>query len=493
MRKHLLFLMCAFALRCVAESSIIPDSVANPIIPGFNPDPSVCRVGDDYYLVTSSFAFFPGLPIYHSKDLVNWELVGHAIDKNNIDKFHFEGLEDNDGIWAPTIRHHDGKFYISSTMWRGGGNFILNADNPSGPWSDPIWVPDASGIDPTLFWDEDGKAYYLGNRFDFKQKWSGQVAIHIQEIDIDNQNFDTVSDKKTGLMFEAPIFRLKGDNVILGFGHAMNAKYAEGPHLYKIDGKYYLLMAEGGSGSHHAVTIHRADSIFGPYIPQQINPVLTHRNLGNRHSIQNIGHADIVQTQNGDWYAVCLGNRHIPSDAPDSDYVCPLGRETWLTKVEFQNGQIIMAPETGTVTTRIKRPNLPWSPTRQSPQEYMPLTDKKIRLQKVVDHKWEYERTINDNSPECGIVLFRTVNSNYRLIKTPDKIVLKQVARGKESTVEEIPYEKKSVSLGIVADGMNLEFLYNGNRIGSSKSILPLCDDGKYNKFNGTGVGYVLK
>lgn len=498
--KRLLPLLLA-ALTCsytaihaeTTNTETTPPMVSNPILPGFNPDPSICRVGDDYYLATSSFAFFPGLPIYHSKDLVNWELIGHAVDGHNIDRFNFEGLGDNDGIWAPTIRHHDGKFYISSTMWRGGGNFIVTADDPAGPWSDPVWVPDAPGIDPTLFWDEDGIAYYLGNRYDFKQEWPGQVGIHIQEIDLDNVDMGTVSDPKTGLTFEAPVYRLKGENRILSYGHAKNAKYAEGPHLYKIDGKYRLLMAEGGSGAYHAVTVHSSDSIFGPYAPQQINPVLTHRHIGNRYPVQNIGHADLVQTPEGKWYAVCLGNRYIPNGTQEESFICPIGRETWLIEVEFQGGQMVFAPETGMVTTTIKRPDLPWTPGEAVEQEYSVMTQPGIRLEKITGFDWSYEREITDDSDECGIILFRTVNSYYSLVKEARRVVLKKMEKGILTIVGSLQFDGPQAKLGIEARGTAIDFLCNGEKVGDTQTIMPLCDDGKYNKFNGTGVGYILK
>ena len=195
--------------------------VFNPILPGFNPDPGICAVDSDYYLVTSSFVFLPGLPVYHSRDLVNWELIGHGIDRQNIGKFHFENLNDNDGIWAPAIRYHHGLFYIVCTMHRSGGNFFMTARDPRGPWSDPVWIPGAQGIDPTLFWDE-GKCYYIGNRYDFRQQWQGQVGVWIQEIDLDNVATATVREPKTGLTFEAPGVQLKGEPAMLTYGHANN-------------------------------------------------------------------------------------------------------------------------------------------------------------------------------------------------------------------------------------------------------------------------------
>lgn len=135
----------------------------NPILTGFHPDPSICRVGPDYYMVTSSFTWFPGIPIYHSKDLVNWELIGHGIDRPGM--VNLNGLADNNGIWAVTIRYHDGLFYLITNCSHGGGNFYITAKDPRGPWSDPVWLKNADGVDPSLFWDQDGKCYYVGNQW----------------------------------------------------------------------------------------------------------------------------------------------------------------------------------------------------------------------------------------------------------------------------------------------------------------------------------------
>ncbi len=162
--------------------TIIPDSISNPICTGFHPDPSICRVGEDYYLVTSSFTWFPGLPIYHSRDLTNWSLIGHAL--TNPKAIDFNGMTDNDGIWAPTLRYHNGTFYLITTAHGCGGNFYMTAKNPAGPWSDPVWLKDAPGIDPSLFFDVDGRCYYTGNRWDFKSAWPAQCAVWMQELDL---------------------------------------------------------------------------------------------------------------------------------------------------------------------------------------------------------------------------------------------------------------------------------------------------------------------
>ena len=502
------------ALCLTVQADVISGSkLRNPILPGFNPDPSICAVGDDYYLVTSSFAFVPGLPVYHSRDLVNWELIGHGIDRRNIDKFHFEGINDNDGIWAPTIRYHNGLFYIVCTMWHSGGNFFITAKDPRGPWSTPVWIPDAKGIDPTLFWDDDGKCYYIGNRYDFKQQWQGQVGIWIQVIDLDHITPAVIKEPKTGLTFEGPGVQLKGNHTMLTFGHAGNARYGEGPHIYKIGKTYYLLMAEGGSGGHHAVTIHSSDKLTGPYKAQQVNPVLSHRQMGNGYPIQNIGHADIFRAADDKFYAVCLGNRMLRDD--DGQMRCPLGRETFLVRVEQQDGQLIFAPGAGHVETEFERPAIPWHPfppqaepwyglRGQSPSTtptsiaLQPsvldsLTTPACLLRKLHSFQWSFSREVTFSTKKdnewAGITLYRTANSYYTLMKGKGSIRLTRREKGQSTTVAEQPYKEKTARLTIEADSMRLRFLVNGQPVAPVQSMRLLCDDGKYNKFNGTGVG----
>ncbi|MGI6232292.1 MAG: glycoside hydrolase family 43 protein [Prevotella sp.] len=470
-------------------------SISNPILPGFNPDPSICRVGDDYYLVTSSFMFFPGLPVYHSRDLAHWKLIGHAINSDNIKDFHFKGLTDNDGIWAPTLRYHNGTFYIICTLYHGGGSFILQTSDPSQGWGHPVWIPQASGIDPTLFWDSDGRTYYLGNRYDFKHAWSGQVGIWLQEIDLDHIEQRTVTEKKSGLSFEAPCYTLKGSPKILSYGHATNARYAEGPHLYKIKDRYCLLMAEGGSGKYHAVTVHWSDSLFGNYKPQQINPVLTHRHLGRHFRVQNVGHADLVQLQSGEWMAVCLANRMLPvKDDSNTPWVSPLGRETWLCRVGIEDGQLVFAPGAGQLQESLPSP-LPVDNVDLETDTtwYTPMTNTNLRLKKLTSLKWSFQHRVGKNTGAQGITVFRTVNSYYMLEKGKKHIQLIKIERGKKTIIAALPYRKSNADLSVQCDSLSLRFFANGAPIGSEQSMLPLCDDGKYNKFNGTGVGYVIE
>ncbi len=233
----------------------------NPILSGFYPDPSICRVGNDFYLVNSTFQYFPGIPIHHSKDLIHWEQIGNCIDRStqmNLNKTGFTG-----GLYAPTIRYHKGLFYMINTNVSHGGNYYVTAMDPAGPWSDPIWV-NQGGIDPELFFDDDGKCYFM----------STDQQIKLREIDV-----------KTG--------KFIGDQKRIWEG--TGGRYPEGPHLYKKDGYYYLMIAEGGTEYGHKVTIARSHFIDGPYESNPANPILTHQcELGQSSSIQGTGHADLV-------------------------------------------------------------------------------------------------------------------------------------------------------------------------------------------------------
>ncbi|MGP4039364.1 glycoside hydrolase family 43 protein [Gracilibacillus sp. D59] len=309
----------------------------NPIIPGFYPDPSVCRVGEDYYLVTSSFEYFPGVPIFHSKDLVNWKQIGHVLDRP--EQLNLDQTPNSRGIYAPTIRYHDGVFYMITTfvVSKTGArrNFYVTATDPAGLWSDPNWLEDAPGIDPSLLFDDDGKVYYTGNR----QPPSGRQykkhnEIWLQELDLEKK-------------------QLVGPKYSLWDGALKNAHAQEAPHLYKIDGWYYLIIAEGGTGHTHAVTIARSKEVTGPYEMTETNPILTHRHLGKDHPIVNVGHADIVETQNGDWWMVALASR------PYGGYYRNLGRETFLVPFIWEDGWPIANPGKGIIESEMEFPNLP--------------------------------------------------------------------------------------------------------------------------------------
>lgn len=316
----------------------MPKTFTNPILPGFYPDPSICRVGEDYYLINSSFEYYPGLPIHHSRDLVHWQQIGHVLDRP--EQLNLDGIRPSGGLFAPTIRHHDGVFYVINTLVdRDGGrdhygNFVVTASEPEGPWSDPLWLEDAPGIDPSLLFDENGRAWYVGNRHAFYGHYPGHCEIWLQELDVNKM-------------------QLVGEKHVLWDGALKGAIYAQGPHLYKIGDLYYLMIAEGGTGHDHAVTIARSESITGPYEPNPRNPILTHRHLGKDHPIVGTGHADLVQTQYGEWWMVALAMR------PYDGYFYNLGRETFLTPVIWEDGWPIVSPGVGRIEFEAAAPNLP--------------------------------------------------------------------------------------------------------------------------------------
>lgn len=339
MKKHFIAFFFVCMLLAPFQMKGENGTFHNPIIPGFNPDPSVCRVGNDYYLVTSSFEWFPGLPIYQSKDLVNWKQIGHVLNRPSQLQMK-EGMPHSEGLWAPTIRYHKGLFYVICTAVGAGGTFFVTAEKPEGPYSEPKFIENATGIDPSLFFDDDGRCWYSGsingNNKIPPRRYRAEDRIYVQELDL-----------TTG--------RYKGERKIVTSGYAINSPYAEAPHIYKIKGKYYLLISEGGTWENHAITAFMSDSVQGPYIPFILNPVLTHRHLGNDIDITTIGHTDIVQTQFGDWYAVMLGVRPIQG-------FNMLGRETFLTPVQFQGDVPVFNPGIGRVLSTDKCPKLPWTP-----------------------------------------------------------------------------------------------------------------------------------
>ncbi|MGC1391763.1 MAG: glycoside hydrolase family 43 protein [Bacteroidales bacterium] len=293
-----------------------PVTYHNPIIPGFWSDPSVCRVGEDYYLVNSTFEYFPGVPVFHSKDLVNWELIGYCIDRP-------AQLPRGLNIFATTIRYHDGTFYMITTNIGAEGNFYVTAKNPAGPWSDPILIQ-AQGIDPDLFFDEDGKAYVISSTF------------ILFEIDLNTGRFIS-----------------EGRKIWNGTG----GRYPEGPHIYKKDGFYYIIAAEGGTEEAHSETIARSKNIWGPYNPNPSNPILTHCNAaGQGNPIQGIGHADIIQAHDSSWWIVFHGYRSVGG----THHI--LGRETCLAPVSWPENGWPVVNGNGTIIENMTCPTLPLKP-----------------------------------------------------------------------------------------------------------------------------------
>lgn len=297
----------------------------NPVIRGYHPDPSILRVGEDFYLVNSTFEWYPGVPIFHSKNLVNWELISYCLTTPS--QLRLEKCPPSGGIFAPTLRYHNGTFFMTATNVTYGGNFIVHAQDIRGPWSDPVYV-DQGGIDPSLLFDDDGKVYYTTAVFD--QNLEG---IYISEID------PLTGDKKTSTKL-----------LTRGCG----GRYAEGPHLYKLWGKYYLMLAEGGTEYGHTETMMRANSPYGPFEPCPHNPILTNRDVMNE-EIKCTGHADLVEDQNGNWWLVHLGVRPKSTDE-NRTLLHNLGRETFLVPVTWDESGWPHVGNQGTVSLVMDAP-----------------------------------------------------------------------------------------------------------------------------------------
>ncbi|MFV0554905.1 MAG: glycoside hydrolase family 43 protein [Mangrovibacterium sp.] len=292
----------------------------NPVLQGCYPDPSVCRKGDYYYMVSSTFSFFPAMPIFRSTDMVNWEQIGNVLNREeqyqNFDK------RVSQGIYAPAITYNefDDTFYLVTTFVGGGGNFMVKTKDPAGDWSNPIWLPEVQGIDPSLFIDRDGTAYICNNQDPVGGSlYEGHKAIWLQKIDLETGK--TIGERR----------------MIRNGGNKLKEKpvWIEGPHLYHIGDFYYLLASEGGTSSDHAVCFYRSKNIWDEYEACPHNPVLTQRTLDpNRaNPVSNAGHADIEQMPDGSWRVVFLACRPYTAN---NDF--NIGRETFMLPFEWRNG-----------------------------------------------------------------------------------------------------------------------------------------------------------
>lgn len=314
-----------------------PNEYRNPILSGFYSDPSITRAGDDYYLTASTFTYFPGLPVFRSRDLVNWTQIGNAIDRPGM--LNFDGLGLSRGVFAPSISYHDGIFYIVNTCVDCGGNFIISAKNPAGPWSDPVWIKDVSGIDPSLFVDDDGSAWLMNNAAPAGPSlYEGHRAIWIRRFDL-----------KT-LQTSGP------STMIVDGGVDISQKpiWAEGPHIFKRDGRYYLITAEGGTAINHSQVVYRGDRPEGPWTAYP-RPILTQRDLEpqRRYPVTSAGHADFVETQNGEWWSTFLAIR------PYGDDLYNTGRETFLLPVHWRDGWPIITAPGQAIAPVVRYPDLP--------------------------------------------------------------------------------------------------------------------------------------
>ena len=384
----------------------------NPVIRGFTPDPSICRSGDTYYLVCSSFQYFPGIPIFESKNLINWKQIGHALTRK--EQLPLSGADSSGGIYAPTIRYHNGRFYIVTTNVNGCGNFLIWTDDIYGEWSDVIPI-NRDGIDPSLYFEGD-KTYFMSNHGDP----DGMASIMQCEINLDTGE----------ILTEARcIWR--------GCG----GRYLEGPHLYKIEDSYYLLAAEGGTEYGHMEVIARSKNPYGPFeTPAKdspsANPILTNRNLGG-YPLQGTGHADLIQDKDGNWWMVLLAFRQI------GQYITHhhIGRETCLVPVYFTPDGWITAGENGTVQLEME----PHDSSQKLTQEALrPLTFKNtlpgrewvwLRNPELENYRfWSHTIDVSDKTREISKAckpskhLSGTLNCTGNVLKHTDSNLTKPCA-----------------------------------------------------------------
>jgi xylan 1,4-beta-xylosidase len=317
------------------ENPLEPDEFYNPILQGAYPDPAIARKGDDYYMVASSFSMFPGVPIFHSNDLVNWTQIGHVLERKSQLKVFNSGI--SEGIYAPDIRYnpHNDTFYMITTQFAGGiGNMVVKTQDPIKGWGDPIKL-DFQGIDPAIFFDDDGKAYVAHNDApdEGEELYEGHRVIKMWEYDLEKDQV------------------IKGtDKIVVNGGVDLSKKpiWIEAPHIYKKDNRYYLMCAEGGTGGWHSEVIFVSDKPMGPYEPAPGNPILTQRHFpkDRENKVDWAGHADLTVGPDGKYYGVFLGIRPNEKDRVNT------GRETFILPVDwsgdfpvFINGLVPMEPK----------------------------------------------------------------------------------------------------------------------------------------------------
>lgn len=506
-------ILLTFALFSVLANAQEAKNFENPVLTGFYPDPSVVRVGDDYYMVNSSFEWFPGMPIHHSKDLVNWKLIGYGLHRPDQVALP-EGLKDSRGIYAVSIRYREGLFYLITTCVNCEGNFYITAKDPAGPWSDPVWLG-TPGIDPEIFWDYDGQSYYVGhtNLDRSLDPWPNKEGAWMQKLDL-------------------TAGKVVGERKQLTHGHAKNARWTEGPHLYKIDGKYMLMVAEGGTGFHHAVTVHHSDSIFGPYIPNHSNPVLTHRHLGADYPIHSVGHADLVETQHGDWWALTLGKRK-------KEGFSLLARETFLTPVIFEEQEGIVTPVfnpgIGHLSISQQKPDLPWHPFEENPirdefdneelalewnflrtpyskwyglqegnlridlrpQVIDSLTNPSFIARRIRHHRFRATTAMEFSSRKdnevAGISVYRNSTNHWQFLKEGKELILLKTKNGITEEVAREPYSNKEVVLQVMGDNIRATFSYGSSnenlKMMMEDADLSIVSDEVAGGFSGPFVG----
>lgn len=296
--------------------------IKNPVLRGFNPDPSILRVGEDYYIANSTFQWFPGVSIYHSNNLIDWEFMTRPLDNNTL--LPMRGIPDSGGVWAPDLSYHDGKFWLVYSnvkslraAFKDTPNFLTTADSINGPWSDPVFL-NANGFDASMFHDDDGRHYLVNMVWDHRMYKHQFFGIQLREYS-ETQN------------------KLIGDPKIIWKG--TKDALTEGPHLYKINGYYYLFCAEGGTHWAHQEVVARSKTLLGEYVSQPDGPLLSAYESAHN-ELQKCGHASLLETPNGEWYIAHLMARPLHHDNEsiiDPKGWCPLGRETSIQKIKWDN------------------------------------------------------------------------------------------------------------------------------------------------------------
>lgn len=487
--------------RVYKENPLLSDEFYNPILQGCYPDPSITSKGNDYYLVCSSFAFFPGVPIFHSQDLVNWTQIGHVLDRTSQLKVHDTPM--SAGVYAPDIKYnpHNDTFYMITTQFAGGfGNIVVKTKDPLKGWSDPVKLQ-FEGIDPSLFFDDNGKAYVIHNDAPDKGKelYQGHRVIKIWEYDLENDRVIPGTDK-----------------IIVNGGVDITQKpiWIEAPHIYKKDGSYYLMCAEGGTGGWHSEVIFKSNSPMGPFVPAPSNPILSQRYLtkDRNNKVDWAGHADLVKGPNDKYYGVFLAIR------PNEKGRVNIGRETFILPVDwsgefpvFENGLIPLNPKlkmpkgaenktgkdrffpngnfTFSDNFSMKNPDYRWIGLRGPREDFITITPKGLQIKPFETNIKEIRPTSTlfyrqqhnnftatitmDYVPKsdkelAGIVCYQKETFNYVFGITKKEndyyLVLERTENGKSAIVASQKIDRpQPVQLQVKAEGDNYRFNYSVN------------------------------
>ncbi|MBQ7419570.1 MAG: glycoside hydrolase family 43 protein [Prevotella sp.] len=459
----------------------------NPILPGWYSDPAICRVGEDYWLVTSTFGYYPGVPLYHSRDLVNWQLVGNILCRPSQLAYLKGQSIDKGGIYAPTIAYNpQNQTYYMITTDVGKGHFYVTTRDPWGEWSDPVFLPQIGGIDPAFFFDDDGQAYIVHKEdTEGQPKWSNHRSIRFIRFNVE-----------TGQTY--------GDDIPLreeGVGLEEQLPRDEGPHLYKIRGKYYLICAEGGTSWAHSEVAYKADSVFGPYKRWPRSPMLTQRlrKAGAKYGVSCTGHADLVETPNGEWWAVFLGCRQW------QDGTEQLGRETFMMPVKWSlDGYPYITQTRDSIPLMLRREgvvrkekttygNFAWNDDFSSSElrpEWLSLRGplpvgcsqkKGLHLacssetargtqtpaylgRRIQHHKFTVETTLSfspTTGDAAGILIFKNEAHQYFLCVTTDGIALRRINKRGFDILAQAPLAQSgTVNLKVVCRGLTYDFYY---------------------------------